>query len=484
MPPSEPLPKARGSLYEGECLSLLHKVENLALRLIRFDFSNSADIWAFQLELMSVQRLIQQEITDEKGRVRREKKKPEALQSLQLVRWHARRLGDALAWALLGADRSIIYPLGENSPVSISQEDHGSRGLVAASEYLASQGWGFPLLHDVTDCLRIGDVSFIRFDGSHRKVRTAEAKTRYLGAAPDHSDGSQRYDVSISFLEAGVAGKEPDLQLNVEVDRSSQSSPEPATRRDDRRIGRQTGRMRNALIRQNAMPNTLYEVDGKKSLSAHAESLAHSQWPKLKKAVKEARKSGYASASIDGAFMYACYYNPDGIAPETMDKNAMISDVKNSGILSEGPGSRNSLTISSVPLEPRRDTQQYLPFYLYSIPEEAISDILHGRLMILILANAGAVAAAIEQDGIEVEIPPGNAPLYSMKFHSRFDSGSGGYRIELRGMGMHVCECIYEFRSVEYLRDVVRGIKRSVELTLPEMIDLNRSNGTGDKPSH
>jgi hypothetical protein len=50
--------------------------------------------------------------------------------------------------------------------------------MLLMARYLAGQDWGFPLIHDITDCLRIGDVTYVRIpENSERSYTTVEVKT-------------------------------------------------------------------------------------------------------------------------------------------------------------------------------------------------------------------------------------------------------------------------------------------------------------------
>ncbi|QKW21114.1 hypothetical protein HUT16_20455 [Kitasatospora sp. NA04385] len=464
MAPVEPQREATGSTYTGEALALIQQVEAFARQLISFNFSTASDIWEFQINLLSLQRETQKSISNEKTRRKIEKTKDDSLQALQMVRQHARRLGDALAWTILGNDRGIIYPLGENDPVSIPHDNHGSRGLVAICEVLASRGWGFPILHDVTDCLRIGDATFVTIDGKERKTRTIESKTRHIEPPRENPTASTQYEVTISFV--GHEAPEKDFKFDIELD------PEPdPPRRPDRRIDRQAKRMHSALMKQSAQIDTPFIVDGSKAVLSRGESNARSRWGEVREAIAEARSTGYSSIKIDDAFMCIFLYNSAGLSAEAITgEERIVSDIVQSGILSKGDPQYGIVT-SFLPEEPKRSACNYLPFYLYSIPPEAICDILHGRLVIFSAAGVGAIASAIEDVGFRVEIPKSDHPLHSMRIFSEISGPSGKrFTAEFGHLGIHFMECAHEFMGVEYVQDVILTMKTSTEKTLPGII--------------
>jgi hypothetical protein len=76
--------------------------------------------------------------------------------------------------------KKLIEPLSPNERIHVTPDGHGSRGMLIAARHQANQGLGFPLIHDITGCLRIGDVAFIRVsEGSEREYETVEIKTRH-----------------------------------------------------------------------------------------------------------------------------------------------------------------------------------------------------------------------------------------------------------------------------------------------------------------
>jgi hypothetical protein len=76
-----------------------------------------------------------------------------------------RCVGDALAWRVFGFQRRYILALCRNDPPGIMA---GKKGLIAEREQV-DRAWKenghFALMHDLTNCLRIGDVTIFTDDG-------------------------------------------------------------------------------------------------------------------------------------------------------------------------------------------------------------------------------------------------------------------------------------------------------------------------------
>ena len=222
-------------------------------------------------------------------------------------------LGDAFAWLLLGLNRKAIHSLAYNERVPISQEHHGSRGILVIAPHLADQGWGFPLIHDVTDCLRIGDITFINPDKSPTdRFRTVEVKTKLTGqeAAPD---GRVKYQYEVRVL--------------VPASHREGATPLRDTELGATRADRQLLRMRNALTRRTAPEGELVElIDEPPLLVARVDSEAPSHWETLRRVIRRARQSGYASEVVEKAFLYAAFYHPNGFDTQALDNSSIAED--------------------------------------------------------------------------------------------------------------------------------------------------------------
>jgi hypothetical protein len=166
--------------FDVVCQPFMGRLEKLTSALLGRRLASPEALWQFQLDLLHLQRNIQSAINDYKIQVKRRQAPIEILTELRAYRWYARRLGDAFAWVVLGGDKKILEPLSRNSRVTVAaRESHGSRGMIAIAGYLAGQGWGFPVIHDITDVLRIGDITFVRVnEDSEREYKTVEVKTR------------------------------------------------------------------------------------------------------------------------------------------------------------------------------------------------------------------------------------------------------------------------------------------------------------------
>jgi hypothetical protein len=439
---------------------LLRRLEHLTGALLGARFGSADEFWQFQLKLLELQRAVQSEINRVRSSCKTDRSRP-ALSSLRAIRWHSRRLGDAYAWAAMGLDRKILYPLSENSRIPISPENHGSRGVLAVASQMASRGWGFPLMHDVTDCLRIGDVTFVQNKDPSRVYHTVEVKTHLKEERPGSAKNLMSYEYEVQVTSLVPIDPETGLAMSWGDLAQAAGNPPQSTgsRRLNRRLGRQTRRMHKAYIHQTAPDNELTEIEGEPPLlSTNAETVAPSYWKSLRRVIRQARKEGYGSEVIEGAFLYSAFYDPSGLQFRSLNNAKMLSDLETSGILMEDQSQLNSLIINAIPPQEQTRAHNFLPFYLYHVPRRAIYDLINGRLVVTVVVNQGKVLQGLEAAGFEIVKAPSRADR-SLIVAGYVENSSGvRYRIEVPALSPHLNEMIYEFYGIDYLIGIANSI--------------------------
>jgi len=349
--------------------------------------------------------------------------------------------------------------------------------VIGAAIALSNNGWGFPLLHDITDCLRIGDITLIK---PGRKIQTVEIKTRLLDKRPA-PEGKTTFEYQVTVLFAPAE----DLPAPIpEAERSKHELPTDSKHRSPEpspRAARQVRRLHVARTHQESQPGTVTEVDSKPFFKMRVTPTNSGHFASLRRVVRRARLGGYASASAENTFFYAAFYRPEGIGIDTVQHPQLEQDLIDSGILFEKGQGRNDLVIHSVPSPEGRGPQLFLPYYLYSLPQTSIIDILHGRLIIVILINSGRIIAALEEEGYKVAIPSGRNDLGkdSLVVSTMIEDGAGSsYQIELHGLQRHVYETIHEFRSVRNLIEVAAAMRDAAKIA------VERNSATIFPPQH
>jgi hypothetical protein len=126
-----------------------------------------------------------------------------------------RCIGDALAWRVFGFQRKQIIALSQSDPPGPMANKTGLPAELAALEQARADG-KFAILHDLTNCLRIGDVTVFDDNGTpktievktdpnrrspaqKRKIKAAAAAVRDNAPLPGQDPKTRLYDLDLPF---------------------------------------------------------------------------------------------------------------------------------------------------------------------------------------------------------------------------------------------------------------------------------------------
>lgn len=126
-----------------------------------------------------------------------------------------RCVGDALAWRVFGFQRQQIIALCQNAPPGVWAGKQGTASERAVVEEARASGQ-FALLHDLTNCLRIGDVTVFAPDGDfetievksdpgrrspkqNRRIKAARAAVKDGGPLSASDPRARLYDLDVEF---------------------------------------------------------------------------------------------------------------------------------------------------------------------------------------------------------------------------------------------------------------------------------------------
>lgn len=141
-----------------------------------------------------------------------------------------RCVGDALAWRVFGFQRRHIIALCQNEPAGVMAGKAGLAAELARVEQAWQEDGQFAILHDLTNCLRIGDVTVFGNDGSFEtsdSERRSPAQRRRIKAARE------------ALRNGGSAARQRPQGAAVRPGRPVQGVPGPA---EDRNRARRPGR--------------------------------------------------------------------------------------------------------------------------------------------------------------------------------------------------------------------------------------------------
>jgi hypothetical protein len=126
-----------------------------------------------------------------------------------------RCVGDALAWRVFGFQRQHIIALSQNQPSGVMAGKKGLQAETAAVDKALADGH-FAILHDLTNCLRVGDITVFGDDGmatiievksdpgrsktvQQRRITAAVDAVRRGGPLPGHDRKRVLYDLDLPF---------------------------------------------------------------------------------------------------------------------------------------------------------------------------------------------------------------------------------------------------------------------------------------------
>ena len=154
----------------------------------------------------------------------------------------------------------------------------------------------------------------------------------------------------------------------------------------------------------------------------------------------------------------------------------MPKDLTESGILPPARGEgRDSLVVNQIPPMHKGGDLGFLPFYLYSVPWNVVSDIMTNRLCIIVLVNPGQIFRALEAEGFRVEVSNKlDLSHESFRVFSQItNDGGDAYTMLLGGMSYHVREIVHEFKSVNYVAETAKAM---VAVARGTLIDSRRAD--------
>jgi len=387
----------------------------------------------------------------------------------------SRQLGDAFAWVFLKEDIMPLseIPLNSHDGHKVSDE-HSLKGLLAIAETLANSGAGFPILHDVTNCLRVGDITFY---SPGEDPATIEVKTHLRGS----HEGMMSLIVETHQIEMknnvrrSIMGSIPkNVPLSSKIEDDKFKALQLPTQLEER-LQRQIERMKRAKIWQ-SMPNDQpFELGDREEgikIFMHSEEELH-HWDMVQELSIKAKRDGLAMCVVDDAFAYLVVYRESPIAypwvrgtePDIYEDLADLPSYLVASSLLYPEPEKNKLWVPITnKLEP-----YILPFYLYPFAMDVIMDIMWGRLAICVTVNLGKLVIALQNVGIDARLPKNNdefSRLFLPAFVKVSLPDSKQVLIELRNLHFYGQKIVHEFLSlkgfVEYVSLMAKiGIKRA-----------------------
>jgi hypothetical protein len=381
------------------------------VRLVFEDrFASVQDLWQIQRDLLTFQISLQDQIHSE-GVLQREvnaeirsivSQKPagwkaknhESYKTIERIRKRtevckhihkiSRQFGDALAYLFLKGDEKLITSLTMNQPVGFTSDRHALTGVLSIAEVFAKAGAGFPVIHDMTNILRVGDITFVAGDD---EPLTVEVKTHLKG---------QVGDVLQLNVEVHTVTKNPDRwdKFNINIPKSdaenvSGTTQNPEIRyRPKPRLERQISRMKNARVWSEAELGKPIDIPGYKgfviAVDLEKDSYHHDVVHEL---AVQAREKGHAERVTDDGLLYVAIYI-DEPTDYGWPFSLEMPDVPEKTSLVAGLNAKSKIMSGHTWSHITDDTPPFVkPFFFYPLPSDLIIDVMWGRLGIFVFVG-------------------------------------------------------------------------------------------------
>lgn len=475
--------------------NLFSRLESLSQRILQRKPGTVQDIWQFEIDLMKFQIEQQKAINAEQKHRKEVNTRLKEICRAKQVGWEiqrqrcqdelernklrvqiysmaintARKLGDTLVWILLNRTQIAARTRDASMPSSEVHripEGHGLQGMLAIAEILSNAGAGLPLLHDITNCLRIGDITFYTPNNS---PFTIEVKTKLKGydganmilAIKVHSVVTPAEDERLKTVYAHIP-KEISLPQNID---NYQMAHEPdAIEEELRRQLEKLGRISTWQSAKDGEPFQLGERT--MGITGHLpsnEDMFH--FDVIQELVREAKTRNFACRVVDNAFIYTAFYRDTPLwllESQQVIPEKSIPDYQQAGISIAFPEpEKNIALIFNI-----FDNPTFVrPIFIYRLPSETIIDLMWQRMQIYVTINLGKLVDALQAVNIDAKFPKNEQELDKLSIpifvEIPLPNGQNFYG-QIKGIQHYTAQVIYEFLS---LQGFVNLISHMIEMT-------------------
>lgn len=252
-----------------------------------------------------------------------------------------KEIADGIVWKYFNYNRAILYLLADKQPIDVIRPDEGTLTNIYAFANAFTEPDSIAIFNDITNFLRIGDVTQIKDNGDIEIIEVKSGKPR------------------------------------------------------GRRITRQKQRMSELV----EFVNTGYrDYDGKKLKILDSEIKQKNYLNILYDGIKKARNKGFDSLSI-GNYLIIEIFNPSKI--DNSDVVLKKIDSKQ-GSIKENWEKNKDIVQSSFLFEKMDYSKNCAPFSIYPFDLETCTDIMFGRLLIKSELNFSEIYRMIEKNNWKI----------------------------------------------------------------------------------
>lgn len=488
---------------------LLSRLESLSKRILERKMGTVQDVWQFEIDLMKFQIEQQRAINLEQKhrkdvnvrlkeilhtkqadwKVQRQQYQEELEQNKLLVQMYslaidiARKLGDTLVWIFL--DRVQVVARSRDASMPSSEvhripEGHGLQGMLAIAEILCNAGAGLPILHDITHCLRIGDITFY---APNNNPLTIEVKTKLKGynedkmilAVKTHSILTAAEDKRLEAVYTHIP-KELSLPQNIDDYQIAHVSDVI-----EEELMRQLEKLDRITAWQSAKDGESFQLGeriiGISSYIHSDEDMHH--YDAIQEFVQEAKAQNFACRAVDNAFVYTAFYRDTPLwllegLQAIPEKSIPDYQQTNLSIVFPEPEKNIALVFNVF-----NNPSFVHPIFMYPLPPEIIIDLMWQRMQIYVTINIGKLVDALQAVNIDARLPKNEQELDKRSIPVFMEiSLLNGQNIygQFKGIQHYTAQIVHEFLSlqgfVELISHTIAMTTEQAKKTLNGKLDL------------
>lgn len=331
---------------------------------------------------------------------------------LQYGRWLLRYVGDGIAWHAFGFDRKYIRALASKQSVSAVSNPGNFKALRRFFRGVRKLGkdW-FPVLHDLTNCLRTGDISVFR---NGDLVKTLELKI--------------------------LQGEQKELDESERLKRNNRSQRQVARLE---RISR--------FLETEDLGDLDPQLIGGKSLQS--DLIEKHNFEAVSQAISTAREVNYGFETPEAGVLYIAVDLQEGTPKEAV----AIAVEKYPDIFTSGLMFRS--------MEPRFENSHLdMPITAMEMPSDDILDIVFQRVGVITVINNLALEKFCEENDIplHIVINPDNKLSIRVEYQTYEGEVQNGLwdRVMLEALSLEsFCGLIRSIHDSSFVKEITDGTK-------------------------
>jgi hypothetical protein len=311
-------------------LNILDEIVNNFKIIVKYDERLKKKGWERGTEKISIV-----EYESEKRHIKSE------IFNFQLINKALKEIADGIVWKYFKCNRAILYLLADKQPIDVIRPDQGTISNINEFSEVFMEPDAIAIYNDITNFLRVGDVTQIKENGDIEFIETKSGIVR----GKRISRQKQKMSELVEFFNTGIG-----------------------------------------------------DYDGKRVKIVDLEIKQRNYLSMLDDSIKKAKRKGYDALSIGN------YLLLEIVVPSIISDSKTVSDklIKMHEPIKENWEKRKDFIQTVFFLDKLDYSKHCAPFSIYPFDLETCTDIMMGRLMIRVSLNLSEIIRIIEKSNWKI----------------------------------------------------------------------------------